>query len=142
VWVQIPLSAPKKENRMKNKNKRKYRLKGLNILVRNDVESKFVIDLAWRYGYEWRERRKNSKAYKKPSTSVYKKEKGKDGSFIYCFDYEPELEEFKLSFFSLTDYDEQENLESMIKEFELEIYEASELMEMSKESLDLFLRLK
>jgi hypothetical protein len=127
---------------MKNRNQIKHKLEGLNILVYNDAESKFVLDIAWRHGYEWRELRKNSKKYKKPSASVYRKEKGKDGSFIYCFDYGSELEQFKLSFFSLVDYDDQEDLEGMIKEFELKIHNASELMQMSRESLDLFLRLR
>jgi hypothetical protein len=142
VWVQIPLSAPKKENKMRNGNKIKYRLEGLNILVRNDQESKFVVNLAWNYGYRWRNKKDNTRVYGKPTISIYRRQRGKDGSFIYCFDYEQELEEFKLSFFSLIDYDEFDKIETLTEKIGLKVYHASELMQMRKESLDLLLRLR
>jgi len=142
VWVQIPLSAPKKEKKMKRKKQEKQKLENLNILVRNEAESKFVLNIAWRYGYEWR-RGNNSKVYKKPSGRIYNKDKSEDGSFIYCFDYESELEEFKLSYFSLKEKSfDYGSMEELIKDFELEVYHASELMEMSSAALDLFLRLR
>jgi hypothetical protein len=127
---------------MKKKKQEKQRLENLNILVYNDAESKFVLDIAWKHGYEWRKNKSNSKVYRKPNASIYRREKGKDGSFIYCFDYENELEEFKLSFFSLLDNDDCKNAEALIKEFELKVYHASELMKMSSAALDLFLRLR
>jgi len=127
---------------MKKKKQEKHRLEGLNIMVRNEIESKFVIGIAYRYGYEWR-RGNNSKVYRKPSGRIYNKDKDEDGSFIYCFDYEIELEEFKLSYFSLNgkslDYG---SMEELVEEFELKVHEASELMEMSSSALDLFLRLR
>lgn len=128
------------------KMEKKYNMKGLNILVRSDEESNFVLGLAKAAGYSWRSNRNNGGGRLAPlSKTVYNKGKWPKGDFIYSFDYNPNPDldldsEGELSCFSYdSDYF---TIQGVILEYGLNVTEARELVEMSPEALELFLTLR
>jgi hypothetical protein len=114
----------------------KYNLKGLNILVKNEEESEFVLKLAWENNYVWRNGDTTENENNRLSGHVYREGKTSNGEFIYCFDYLKE-EERVLSCFS--DYD---NIEELISIYNLKLVEASEIINMGDAAKNLFLTLR
>jgi hypothetical protein len=125
---------------------KKYNMRGLNILVTSDEESNFVLRLAKAAGYSWRST-ENSGGRKIAALSktIYKRGKWPNGEFVYCFDYNlnPDLDsgtEGELSCFS---YDSDFSaLQGVMLEYGLKVTEASELMSMDRDALELFLNVR
>jgi hypothetical protein len=112
----------------------KYNFKGLSILVRNEEESEFVLKLAWDNDYMWRDRDYLSNE-NRLSSHPYREDCNDRGEFIYCFDHN-DYEDGVLSCFS------GENMEEVIKLYNVEVIEASQLMEMDDAAREIFLRLR
>jgi hypothetical protein len=112
----------------------KYNFKGLSILVRNEEESEFVLKLAWDNDYMWRDRDYLSNG-NRLSSHPYREDCNDRGEFIYCFDHN-DYEDGVLSCFS------GENMEEVIKLYNVEVIEASQLMEMDDAAREIFLRLR
>jgi hypothetical protein len=115
----------------------KYNLKGLNIFVSNESESNFVLKLAKKCNYHWRS---YSKGLSAQSKRIYNKGKGKNGEFMYCFDYN----EDEVGIISCFDYCFGTLNGAAVEEIKKEIEEiphikAKELMNMNKEELEVFL---
>ena len=125
---------------------KKYNMSGLNILVRNEDESNFVLKLAKAAGYSWRDKENNrGRKIAALSKTIYKNGKWPNGDFIYCFDYNlnPDLDsgtEGELSCFS---YDSDFSaVQGVVLEYGLKVTEASELMLMERDALELFLTVR
>lgn len=125
---------------------KKYNMKGLNILVRNEEESNFVLRLAKAAGYSWRDTRNNrGRKIAALSKTVYNKGKWPNGDFIYSFDYNlnPDLDldpEGELSCFS---YDgDYSAIQGVVMDYGLKVTEAGELMSMGRDALELFLTVR
>ena len=115
----------------------KYNFKGLSILVRNEEESEFVLKLAWDNDYMWRDRDYLSNE-NRLSSHPYREDCNDRGEFIYCFDHN-DYEDGVLSCFS---GEKTENMEEVIKLYDVEVFEASQLMEMDDAAREIFLRLR
>jgi hypothetical protein len=117
-----------------------YNLKKLNILVRNEEESNFVLNLAWKAGYMWRDKDYMSNE-NELSRHQYREGCSSEGEFIYSFDYNDEQENCVLSCFS-GEQVEFANIKETIEFYELEIIEARDMMSMDQDALEVFLRLR
>jgi hypothetical protein len=115
----------------------KYNLRGLNILVRNEEESEFVLKLAWDNDYRWRNGDTAENENNRLSSHVYREECTIAGEFIYCFDYE-EYETGVLSCFG----DSGDDIKAIIELYGIEPMEASQIMEMDDAAKEIFLRLR
>ncbi len=125
---------------------KKYNMSGLNILVRNDKESNFVLRLAKAAGYSWRSTENNrGRKIAALSRTIYKHGKWPNGDFVYSFDYNPNPDldsgtEGELSCFSYdSDYS---TIQGVILDYGLKVTEASELMSMERDALKLFLTVR
>jgi len=124
----------------------KYNMKGLNILVRSEGESNFALRLAKAAGYSWRNTRNNRGGkIAALSKTVYKRSKWPNGEFLYCFDYNPNPDldsgtEGELSCFG---YDSDlYAVQRVVLEYGLKVTEASDLMSMDRDALELFLTVR
>jgi hypothetical protein len=121
----------------------KHNLSGMNIIVRNNRESDFVLKLAKKSGYKWREtdRALRSKCGRL-SRIPYRDEKNSFGEFVYCFDFRTG-EEGVLSHFSASEeYYDDKGLKQLIQINQLIVTEAGDLIKMSRKELNLFMILR
>jgi hypothetical protein len=116
----------------------KYNLRGLNIFVRNEEESEFVLRLAWDNDYRWRNGDTAGNENNRLSGHVYREDRTSKGELIYCFDYE-EYEEGILSCFG---GDDKDDIQRVIDFYGLKFVEASQIMNMDDAAREIFLRLR
>lgn len=123
----------------------KLNLSGLHILVRNRKESTFVLRLARRGNYKWRNLNNNNRRLRPRDRSVYLENRFWNGDMIYSFDYNPnpEYDPDPVGEMSCFGYDDgTDSITTVMLEWNLTVVEASELMAMGEEELELFLRLR
>ena len=127
----------------------KYNMKGLNIVVRSNEESNFVLRLAKAAGYSWRDKKsEKGRTISPQSRTVYRDQKWPNGDFIYCFDYNLNSDllgetEGELSCFGYDDdYQGEGGFGLLMLEYNLKVTEASELMSMGRDALELFLTVR